>query len=131
MSSNSSDMLSPLSVNSTFLLRRSTTTHFAKLTSGSVFKICLMGSKTAFLGHSRHFSLQHLKFLAEQTNLAISVSGLMGIDFARSLFSLCMTRLMPISNSSRFSHFLQRQPSSAVSLTLKICFSASTVDLKK
>ena len=90
-----------------------------------------MGSITAFSGHSKHSSLQLLKFLAEQTNWAINVSRLMGIDFARSLFPLCMARLMPMNNSSRFSDFSRRQSSSAVSLTLKMCFSASTVDLKK
>ena len=90
-----------------------------------------MGSITAFSGHSRHSSLQLLKFLAEQTNWAINVSGLMGIDFARSLFTLCMAHLMPMNSSSRFSHFSQRQSSSATSLTLKMCFSVSTVDLKK
>ena len=126
---NSYAMFLSLSVNSTFLLWQSTTTHFAKITSGSVFKIHLMGSITAFSGHSRHSSLQH--FLGEQTNWEINVSGLVGIDFAMSLFSSCMARLMPINNSSSFSHFSQGQSSSAVSLTLKMCFSASAVDLKK
>ena len=68
MSWNSSAMLSQLSVNSTFftpLSVKSATTHFAKLTLESVFKICLRGSITAFSGHLRHSSLQHQKFLAQ------------------------------------------------------------------